>query len=378
MRASVIVTSYNYGLFLRTAIDSVLAQTYPAEVIVVDDGSTDESRQIIESYGKRIVSLFKANGGQGSALNTAVRASSGDVIVFLDSDDGLYPQAIERAVDALRMPGASKVHWNLNVGVADGTVHPQVVRPELSEGDLLDAVLRGGADAYTWPPTSGNAWTRAFIEKAFPIPEREFTTCPDFFLATLAPLYGAVRRIAEPLGFWRYHSVNASFNYHFEDNLRAGLARAERCFDALGAHARRLGLRVDSGELRRASRWHLMENALRQIEEIVPRERSFILVDQNHWATPEVLRGRQRFLFLERHGMFSGQPADDSTAIRELERLRQAGAAFIVFVWPYLWWLEHYKGFLAYLRSRYRIAAQGDRLVAFELRPATQRPRTVP
>ena len=110
-----------------------------------------------------------------------MKASSGDVLVFLDSDDGLYPQAIESAVGALRMPGASKVHWNLNVGGADGTVHPQVVRLELSEGDLRDAVLRGGADAYTWPPTSGNAWTRAFIEKAFPIPEREFTTCPDFF-----------------------------------------------------------------------------------------------------------------------------------------------------------------------------------------------------
>ena len=64
MRASVIVTSYNYGRFLRTAIDSALAQTYPAEVIVVDDGSTDESRQIIESYGSRIVSLFKSNGGR--------------------------------------------------------------------------------------------------------------------------------------------------------------------------------------------------------------------------------------------------------------------------------------------------------------------------
>ena len=113
-----------------------------------------------------------------------------------------------------------------------------------------------------------------------------------------------------------------------------------------------------------------MKDALRQIEEIVPPGRSFILVDQNDWATPDVLRSRRRFLYLEKDGVFWGQPADDAMAICELERLRKAGAAFIVFVWPYLWWLEHYKHFLAHLRSRYRIAAQGDRLVAFDLWPA--------
>ena len=182
MRASVLVSSYNYARFLKTAIDSALAQTYPeVEVIVVDDGSTDDSPRIIARYGSRLVSLFKPNGGQASALNAAVRASSGDVIVFLDSDDALYPHAIDRAVSALRAPGASKVHWNLNVCDPDGTIHPERVRSELSEGDLRDVVLRRGADGYTWPPTSGNAWTRAFVKEAFPIPEREFTTCPDFF-----------------------------------------------------------------------------------------------------------------------------------------------------------------------------------------------------
>jgi len=242
-----------------------------------------------------------------------------------------------------------------------------VVRKELSHGDLRDAVLRGGADGYTWPPTSGNAWTRAFIDKAFPIPEGEFTTCPDFYLATLAPLYGVVRRIAEPLGFWRYHPVNASFCRPFEQNFQEGLARAERSLTSLEEHTRPLGLRPDRRELRRNSRWHQMDETLRRLDEIVPPGRPFVLVDQNEWATEDTLRGRHRFLFLEENGEFWGLPGDDTMAIRHLERLRVRGAEFIVFVWPYLWWLDYYRGFADYLCSRYRLRVMDDRVVVFEL-----------
>ena len=67
---SIVIPNYNYGQYLRFAIDSALAQTYsPVEVIVVDDGSTDDSREVIESYGERIGPIIKANGGHGSALN---------------------------------------------------------------------------------------------------------------------------------------------------------------------------------------------------------------------------------------------------------------------------------------------------------------------
>src|SRR5437764_4532232 len=95
-QVSIIISSYNYARFLGAAIDSALAQTYPhCEVIVVDDGSTDESRDILASYGTRIVPVFKENGGQASSMNAGVRASKGDVLIFLDSDDLLFPAAAE-------------------------------------------------------------------------------------------------------------------------------------------------------------------------------------------------------------------------------------------------------------------------------------------
>ena len=92
---SVIVNNYNYGHFLSEAIDSALAQTYTrTEVIVVDDGSTDDSSEIIAGYGDRIIPVLKENGGQASAFNAGFAKSRGDVICFLDADDYLFPQAI--------------------------------------------------------------------------------------------------------------------------------------------------------------------------------------------------------------------------------------------------------------------------------------------
>ncbi len=110
--ASIIITNYNYGRFLPEAIDSALNQNYqPLEVIVVDDGSTDGSQQIIANYGKQIIPLLKENGGQGSAFNAGFAKSRGEVICFLDADDVLLPSAIARAVELLRDPNIVQVHW---------------------------------------------------------------------------------------------------------------------------------------------------------------------------------------------------------------------------------------------------------------------------
>src|SRR5579862_7959674 len=110
--ASIIINNYNYGRFLPEAIDSALQQTYPhTEVIVVDDGSTDRSREIIAAYGDRIIPVLKENGGQTSAVNSGFAASHGDVVLFLDADDALEPSAVEQAVRALDDTVTVKAHW---------------------------------------------------------------------------------------------------------------------------------------------------------------------------------------------------------------------------------------------------------------------------
>src|SRR5262245_16427358 len=112
MLASVIISNFNYARYVANAIDSALAQTYPClEVIVVDDGSTDESREVIASYGARIQALCKENGGQASALNAGFQVSRGEVVIFLDADDTLLAQAVELAIHACRPVDVAKAHW---------------------------------------------------------------------------------------------------------------------------------------------------------------------------------------------------------------------------------------------------------------------------
>ena len=80
---SILINNYNYAEFLREAIDSTLCQSYPrVEIIVVDDGSTDGSRNLISSYGSEVTAVFKKNGGQASAFNAGVAASRGTFFAF--------------------------------------------------------------------------------------------------------------------------------------------------------------------------------------------------------------------------------------------------------------------------------------------------------
>src|SRR5687767_14870783 len=111
---SIIVNNYNYGQFIEQAIDSALHQTYsPKEVLVVDDGSTDDSRRVIGCFGDKITSILKDNEGQASTFNAGFARSRGDVVIFLDADDFLLPTAAENAVRQFDRSDVVKVHWPL-------------------------------------------------------------------------------------------------------------------------------------------------------------------------------------------------------------------------------------------------------------------------
>ena len=99
---SVIATVFNGEPYLAEAIDSVLAQTYaPLELIVVDDGSTDRSREIAESYGAAVRCVHQERGGIGAARNRAVEVADGAYLAFIDADDRFVPDKIERQMATL-------------------------------------------------------------------------------------------------------------------------------------------------------------------------------------------------------------------------------------------------------------------------------------
>ncbi|GAA6743875.1 glycosyltransferase [Thermus antranikianii] len=214
---SIIINNYNYARFLRDAIESALGQTYPrTEVIVVDDGSTDNSREVIAGYHGRVRAIFKENGGQASAFNAGFAASRGEIVIFLDADDLLLPHAVEEVVSVWR-PGLSKVQWRLQLVTGELQPLPATWPMERSmpSGNLQESVLKWGY--YPSPPTSGNAFARCLLERILPMPETEWRIAADFYLLLLAAVYGDVYSLDEVLGYYRVHGLN---HWHFGDEDR--------------------------------------------------------------------------------------------------------------------------------------------------------------
>ena len=139
---SVIIPTYNYGRFLRDAIDSALAQTYrPIEVIVVDDGSTDGTPEVLAAYGERIRVIRQDNRGAGAARNRGIAAAHGDYLAFLDSDDILRPQSLEREIARfVADPSLGLVHCAAES--VDGDGKPLSVSLNGMEGWVATELLR--------------------------------------------------------------------------------------------------------------------------------------------------------------------------------------------------------------------------------------------
>lgn len=282
----------------------------------------------------------------------------------------LLPTAVEKAIRFFEDPGVAKVHWPLRVVDQFGNEQGKIVPSQpIAEGNLIEALKHGGPGGYTWPPTSGNAWSRRFIESVLPIPEEEYKICPDLYLSALAPLYGLVQRIAEPQGLWRIHGANKSWCQSFDERVRYQVRLWDHCFATLKRRAQEKGIQIDPERLRVNSWWHKIGRTIEEIVAVIPPDGKFILVDDDQWGAGMDIVSRHRIPFLERDGLFWGRPPDDRNAIHEAERLRRSGAGFMVFVWSAFWWLDHYAGLHQHLRSCYRCVLENDRVVIFDLGP---------
>lgn len=208
MRISIVITNYNFGQYIGDAIESALAVRWPdKEIIVSDDGSIDNSREVIESFGDRIKKFYKANGGQPSAANAVFPFITGDIVFFLDSDDLLLPEAAEAVVKAWDA-NTTKIQFPSilidSAGIGTGRLWPNFrhgYRSELIRTELIRTAR------YPTSATSGNAFSRKFLEKLFPVPED--LQALDSSLCMTAPLYGEVKTITEPLAKFRIHGENS-------------------------------------------------------------------------------------------------------------------------------------------------------------------------
>lgn len=212
--ATVLITNYNYGRFLEYAVDSALDQTWPnVQVIVVDDGSTDESRLLLQTYGEAIQTVFKENGGQASSANTGFPLVTGETVVFLDSDDMLAPTAIEKSIGFFDDPEVVKVSWPMAIVDANGYPTGEVRFRRLSVGNYRKRALRVGPASHHTPSTSANIWRKTFLDQVMPIPEEDCKNIIDAWFFTFSPFFGTFQAIEEPLTFYRVHGKNFSTDY---------------------------------------------------------------------------------------------------------------------------------------------------------------------
>ena len=139
---SVIIPAYNYGRFVGAAIESVLEQTHPPrEIIVIDNGSTDNTREVIEGFGDAVRYFHQENAGVSAARNRGARESTGELIAFLDADDFWEPTCLEKAVAKFDQDEKiGLVHWGLREFDSEtgDTLRHYV---EGSEGDVADGLL---------------------------------------------------------------------------------------------------------------------------------------------------------------------------------------------------------------------------------------------
>jgi len=147
---SVLMANYNYAEFIGEAIESVINQTYGNwELIICDDGSTDNTVEAIERYckqDKRIKLICKENGGQASALNLAYENSNGEVIAILDSDDTFYSTKLARVILSLQRNNGAGFCTHKVIPVDVHNKQIGVVTPKtLSSGYILsEAIMKGG------------------------------------------------------------------------------------------------------------------------------------------------------------------------------------------------------------------------------------------
>lgn len=213
---TVLITSYNYGQFIEETIDSILSQDFPrhqVEILVVDDGSTDDTSERVKKYGSSINYLYKSNGGQASALNHGIGRARGEIIALLDADDLFLPGKLARVVEVFRAdPTLGMVYhrlqeWHVETDERRGWEFVDV------SGDIRnkpDQIL-----AFVSQPTSAISFRRELLKPLLPVPER-IHMLADCYLVSLIPFLAPIRGITEFLAVYRIHGKNSYTNVELE------------------------------------------------------------------------------------------------------------------------------------------------------------------
>lgn len=212
---SVIITAYNYVRFIGEAIDSVLNQTFPQnmiEVIVIDDGSTDDTRGAVAKYADRVTYIYQQNLGAAWALKAGIDTAQGKYIFTLDADDIFLPDKIKKIVKIFEKDeeivniSHPVIYWYMDRGVEKIEAVPKEIKGRKIYGkDLLSYFYRKNRFFGGGSTIAG----RAELWKTAPI-KKDMTMWQDEYLILFALNSGFGFFLEEPLSIYRIHDDNYS------------------------------------------------------------------------------------------------------------------------------------------------------------------------
>ena len=288
-RASILVNNFNYEAFLADAIDSALAQDWPdLEVVVVDDGSTDGSRSVIERYGDRIVPVLQENGGQAAAFNSGFAHATGDVLFLLDADDWFLPGKVSAVMAAL--DDRPDRGWCFHRLRYEGGEHPPTPG-RTGEIDARTALERGRGHGALAPATTGLCFRRSLLAEVLPVPLRFRITADNFLKAAALALAPGVA-LDDELAVQRIHGTNAFTGAAATDPRRATIElEIANELRVRWPHLRRYALHRGLGGLKAVPRGggadaSARDAARRFLHGCTPLERARVLASQVRWRLP--------------------------------------------------------------------------------------------
>lgn len=235
---TVLIDTYNHEPFIEDAINSVLVQEFPAsetEILVVDDGSTDRTSDLVRKFAPRVRLLRKVNGGQASAFNAGIREARGEVVAFLDGDDWWAPGKLAAVAGVFAAEaGVGLVGHGITHVYPDGRQHTELPR-EISRFRITSAAdagmfcMRRG-----FLGTSRMAYRTELLRRIGPVPEA-LTFEADEYLFSIAAFFADVMILRESFTFYRLHDRNL---FQLANGSAEGIRKKQQVLAALAQSLR--------------------------------------------------------------------------------------------------------------------------------------------
>ncbi len=255
---SVIVPSFNNGRFIGPALESLFLQTYPKEkreIIVIDDGSTDNTPEVLKKFDQNILHVRQQHQGISSARNAGISHAGGEIITFLDSDDLWYEERLQRVVERfVKDPRLGIVYHPIELINSEGvTIEKNFYAAFGYEEGISGWVGNEMASGKIFSGGSSFAFRRDIVDLLYPLPE-DVRRGVDYYMTVIFSCYAPAEYIPQILGKYRVHSGNVTMSVGLDDRITLATINKdfahtrqkvmEKISSLLPPHAKRLDFNI--------------------------------------------------------------------------------------------------------------------------------------